>query len=70
MLTAFCRWILGFDDEKPKSEKNDHRLIMAFSVFGLIYPTELINTERVEKSYPNYWSEMDKLVERSVSCLA
>jgi len=47
--------------------KNDHRLIMAFSMFGLICPIELKNTERVEKSYPSFWEEMDKLVERSIS---
>jgi 3-phosphoshikimate 1-carboxyvinyltransferase len=47
--------------------KNDHRLIMAFSIFGLICSTELINTERVAKSYPDFWNEMEVLIERSIS---
>ncbi len=59
--TTFNNKKLSFDC------KNDHRLIMAFSVFGLICPTELTNTERVTKSYPNFWKEMEALIERSIS---
>lgn len=39
---------------------NDHRMVMAFSVFALRQPIYLNWATCVEKSFPNYWKEMEK----------
>jgi 3-phosphoshikimate 1-carboxyvinyltransferase len=39
--------------------KNDHRLIMAFSVFGTLTEVHLSNHSGVEKSYPQYWNDKE-----------
>jgi len=44
--------------------KNDHRLIMAFSLLQTIYPEiELTNKEGVEKSFPAFFEELTKCVD-------
>ena len=40
---------------------NDHRMAMAFAPLALLANLEIENPEVVEKSYPNYWIEMEKL---------
>lgn len=40
---------------------NDHRMAMAFTPLSLLYPIEICNEMVVEKSYPNFWKDMNKL---------
>ena len=40
---------------------NDHRIAMAMAVVGLVMNIEIENPEVVNKSYPNFWKELDKL---------
>ncbi len=43
---------------------NDHRLSMCFSLVGLRIPNVVIeNRECVVKSYPNYWQDLEQLLE-------
>jgi 3-phosphoshikimate 1-carboxyvinyltransferase len=44
--------------------KNDHRLIMAFSVFGTLTEVHLSNHSGVEKSYPQYWKDTGSFFNR------
>ena len=47
--------------------KNDHRLIMAFSVFGTLTEVHLSNHSGVEKSYPQYWNEKESFFNKKES---
>lgn len=46
----------------PKIETyQDHRMAMAFTPLALLYPIDIFNEMVVEKSYPNFWNDMNKL---------
>jgi 3-phosphoshikimate 1-carboxyvinyltransferase len=42
---------------------NDHRIAMAFAILGMFTVSEIIiqNPSCVDKSYPNFWLDLDKL---------
>jgi len=40
---------------------NDHRMAMAFAPLALKVPIQIENPEVVSKSYPNFWSDFDKI---------
>ncbi len=43
---------------------NDHRMAMSFSLAGLRIPgVQIENPKCVEKSFPNFWQEFDRLVQ-------
>ena len=50
------------EDERPKIETyNDHRMAMVMAVVGLVMDIEIENPEVVNKSYPEFWREFDKV---------
>ncbi len=50
------------DFSKPVKTYGDHRMAMAFSIFsGLYTPIELLNPEVVIKSFPDFWTQINKL---------
>lgn len=56
--------IIGFDEVQtiPIFETyHDHRMAMSFAPLCLLYEIEIENPEVVEKSYPNFWEDLDKL---------
>ena len=40
---------------------NDHRVAMAMSIVGLVMDVEIENPEVVNKSYPEFWKEFNKI---------
>lgn len=40
---------------------NDHRMAMAFAPLALLFPLIINNAEVVEKSYPKFWNDLQKL---------
>jgi 3-phosphoshikimate 1-carboxyvinyltransferase len=42
---------------------NDHRVLMAMSLFSQSYPVSTDNANCVNKSFPNYWEEFKKILE-------
>ena len=42
---------------------NDHRVVMAMSLFSQSFPVITNNAECVNKSFPNYWEEFKKILE-------
>ena len=42
---------------------NDHRMAMSFAPFSLIKTLNIENPEVVEKSYPQFWEDFDKITE-------
>ena len=40
---------------------NDHRIAMSMAVVGLMREIEIEDPEVVNKSYPSFWSEFDKI---------
>jgi 3-phosphoshikimate 1-carboxyvinyltransferase len=50
------------DFSKPVKTYGDHRMAMAFSIFsGLHNHVEIIHPEVVNKSFPNFWKQVEKL---------
>jgi 3-phosphoshikimate 1-carboxyvinyltransferase len=45
---------------------NDHRIAMSMAVVGLIREIEIENIEVVNKSYPEFWREFDRV--KSICC--
>jgi len=61
-------WLLEKKQESPTNTPKiyietyeDHRMAMAFAPLALIHPLEIENPEVVSKSYPHFWTEMQKL---------
>jgi 3-phosphoshikimate 1-carboxyvinyltransferase len=57
---------LVIEGDKPHGAEietyNDHRIAMSFAVLGLAIPGVLIqNEECVDKSFPGFWDELEKL---------
>ena len=46
---------------QPIATYNDHRMAMAFAPLALLGPITIEDTEVVQKSYPNFWKEMEKV---------
>lgn len=40
---------------------NDHRMAMAFAPLAFLFPIKIKNIEVVEKSYPQYWQDLQQL---------
>ena len=40
---------------------DDHRMAMAFAPLSLLYPLIIKDAEVVEKSFPSFWSDLDKI---------
>ncbi|MBV7440824.1 3-phosphoshikimate 1-carboxyvinyltransferase [Weeksellaceae bacterium TAE3-ERU29] len=40
---------------------NDHRMAMSFAPFALLHKIQINEPEVVEKSYPNYWRDLEKV---------
>lgn len=57
--------IKNFSKNIPKIPKietyNDHRMAMSFTPLAVLFPIEIINSSVVQKSYPNFWIDMNKL---------
>jgi 3-phosphoshikimate 1-carboxyvinyltransferase len=50
------------DFSKPVKTYGDHRMAMAFSIFsGLYNDVEIVHPEVVNKSFPNFWKQVEKL---------
>ncbi|MCL2417400.1 MAG: 3-phosphoshikimate 1-carboxyvinyltransferase [Bacteroidales bacterium] len=50
------------DFSKPIKTYGDHRMAMAFAIFSGLYDSvEIISSEVVNKSFPNFWKQIDKL---------
>lgn len=45
---------------EPVATYNDHRMAMAFATWSLLAPVTIQQPEVVEKSYPAFWSELQK----------
>ncbi|MFN8288253.1 MAG: hypothetical protein U0V74_15970 [Chitinophagales bacterium] len=45
---------------QPIATYNDHRMAMAFAPLALMGEVEIENPEVVEKSYPSFWSDLEK----------
>ncbi len=43
------------------STYDDHRMAMAFAPLAMIQPLGIENESVVEKSYPNFWDELQKI---------
>ena len=71
-----CGYALKYDEkgkicwlgERCEGEKvpyintyNDHRIAMSMSIVGLMREIKIENPEVVNKSYPNFWDEFDKI---------
>lgn len=58
-------YIKGISKGKGKlvDTQNDHRLIMAATIASCFnnYPLELVNASDIEKSYPHFWIDYEKL---------
>ena len=44
---------------------NDHRMAMSFAAFCLIKDLKIENADVVEKSYPDFWEDFNKLLEKT-----
>jgi len=57
-----------FEIEHKKAvidSQNDHRIAMSFTVAGLKIPGISIENERaVDKSFPNFYEEIEKIIKR------
>lgn len=42
---------------------NDHRMAMCFAPYALLHDIEIQNAEVVEKSYPTFWEDFEKIME-------
>jgi 3-phosphoshikimate 1-carboxyvinyltransferase len=40
---------------------NDHRMAMSFAPLSVLFPLDIENPEVVEKSYPNFWKDLELL---------
>ncbi|AER40455.1 MAG: 3-phosphoshikimate 1-carboxyvinyltransferase [Flavobacteriales bacterium] len=65
-ITSSCLEIIDFIPKKIDSSiriktYQDHRMAMAFSPFGLYYSLQIENPKVVEKSYPNFWIDLQYL---------
>ncbi len=52
------------DSWKPEvsiATYNDHRMAMAFAPLGLLHPLRIEDPEVVEKSYPDFWTDLRSL---------
>jgi 3-phosphoshikimate 1-carboxyvinyltransferase len=59
-------WLLEGKAKNPGSitlsTANDHRLVMAYTLFALVFDTVHLNeTGCVEKSFPTFWDELQKI---------
>jgi 3-phosphoshikimate 1-carboxyvinyltransferase len=59
-------WLLEGKAKNPDSitlsTANDHRLVMAYTLFALVFDTVYLNeTSCVEKSFPTFWDEIRKI---------
>ncbi len=68
VLTEPAEGQLAWSGDKCKSDENisittyhDHRMAMAFAPAALKIPLSIENPDVVTKSYPNFWSEFDKI---------
>ena len=76
-----CGYVLKYDEigkicwlgENCETKKkpcintyNDHRIAMSMAVVGLIREIEIENIEVVNKSYPEFWREFDRV--KSICC--
>jgi 3-phosphoshikimate 1-carboxyvinyltransferase len=76
-----CGYVLKYDEigkicwlgENCEAKKkpcintyNDHRIAMSMAVVGLIREIEIENIEVVNKSYPEFWREFDRV--KSICC--
>ncbi len=43
------------------STYDDHRMAMAFAPLAMLFPIEIESPEVVEKSYPNFWKDLEKV---------
>lgn len=49
-------------DNKPRfATYGDHRMAMAFATSGMIAPVEIENPEVVNKSYPGFWRDLERV---------
>ncbi|AWU39371.1 3-phosphoshikimate 1-carboxyvinyltransferase [Blattabacterium punctulatus CPU2] len=65
-ITSSCLEIIDFFPKKMDSSiriktYQDHRMAMAFSSFGLFYSLQIEEPKVVEKSYPNFWMDLQYL---------
>ena len=44
---------------------NDHRMAMSFAPFCLIKELTIENKDVVEKSYPQFWEDLEKVLEKN-----
>ena len=50
------------DGQVPRIKTyNDHRIAMSMAVVGLVREIEIENREVVNKSYPEFWREFDRV---------
>ena len=50
--------------ERPKvsfNSHNDHRIVMSLSLLSTLFDIEISGAEAVEKSYPNFFNELEKV---------
>lgn len=58
---------LKANEQQPKfndqiiNTYEDHRMAMAFAPLSLLMPITINNAEVVNKSYPNFWSDLEKI---------
>lgn len=45
----------------PFNAHNDHRIAMSLAPFGLLYDVAIVGAESVQKSFPNFWKEFQKI---------
>lgn len=78
-----CGYVLKYDEigricwlgERCEAEDmiciktyNDHRIAMSMALVGMIRDVEIENSDVVGKSYPNFWSEFDKIKNSYCKC--
>lgn len=47
--------------QSPFTSHNDHRIAMSLAPLALLFDIEIDGVESVQKSFPNYWKEVQKL---------
>lgn len=69
VLTEPEEGALAWNGEKESAEKGssiatyrDHRMAMAFAPIALLYPIAIKNPEVVNKSFPDFWKELEKFI--------
>jgi 3-phosphoshikimate 1-carboxyvinyltransferase len=53
--------------EAALDPQGDHRMAMAFGLVGLRVPLSIADRECVGKSFPDFWSALDRIASRAVS---